>query len=408
MSAYACEPDKGSEPEVGWKWMSQMAEDHEVIVLTRANNRPVIEAYLDAHPGEASGVRFEYFDLGKRALRLKKRCNLFNWYYILWQYGARNEIKRLVQEQKVDLIHLVTFASFRYPVFLNNADAPVVWGPVGGAELAPWKLLVHRIKLTALFKESVRNVGTYLSSLLVARVDPTINTGGVALASTPGTRAILMSKGIHAELMPTIGVDRLNRPESESKRVSDGAIKFLYVGRLIYMKGVHFLLEALSDPRLSNVQLSIVGDGNERAWLERLAVKLSVDKQVSFVGHVPQHALADIYRQHDVLVVPSMYESGGLTVLEAFAHKLPAIVTEVGGLEMSVDDQCGIRVPVTRGREFVEVLADAMVFYEKNPEMVKCHGERGFLKLIEKYSWKSKKEVMNRCYEQVARSAHGI
>jgi len=50
VSAYACEPGKGSEPEVGWQWVHQIARFHEVWVITRANNRLQIEESLYKAP----------------------------------------------------------------------------------------------------------------------------------------------------------------------------------------------------------------------------------------------------------------------------------------------------------------------------------------------------------------------
>ena len=47
ISAYACEPDKGSEPGVGWNWAKQISRFHEVWVITRKNNRPSIEKELE-------------------------------------------------------------------------------------------------------------------------------------------------------------------------------------------------------------------------------------------------------------------------------------------------------------------------------------------------------------------------
>ena len=56
VSAYACEPAKGSEPGVGWRIAREMARYHEVWVLTRTNNRPSIAAALDRDP--IPGLRF--------------------------------------------------------------------------------------------------------------------------------------------------------------------------------------------------------------------------------------------------------------------------------------------------------------------------------------------------------------
>ena len=61
LSAYACEPVKGSEPGVGWNWVRQLSQFAEVWVLTRANNRNSIEAAIAEHP--LPHVHFVYYDL---------------------------------------------------------------------------------------------------------------------------------------------------------------------------------------------------------------------------------------------------------------------------------------------------------------------------------------------------------
>ena len=50
LSAYACEPNKGSEPGTGWNWLKQIARFNEIWVITRANNRESIESALENEP----------------------------------------------------------------------------------------------------------------------------------------------------------------------------------------------------------------------------------------------------------------------------------------------------------------------------------------------------------------------
>ena len=69
MSAYACEPNKGSEPGVGWNWAIQMANWNEVYVITRSNNKDVIEAYLKRNPVEH--LHFYYHDCSALKRKLK-------------------------------------------------------------------------------------------------------------------------------------------------------------------------------------------------------------------------------------------------------------------------------------------------------------------------------------------------
>ena len=144
MSAYACEPGKGSEPEVGWQWALQMARFHDVTVLTRTNNRASIEAALTALQGKQPLPQFVFHDRGRMLLSLKSRFKLVQLYYVLWQRSAQALAARLHQAQRFDLMHHVTFAAFRYTTAIWGHGVPTVWGPVGGMEASPGKLLPWR------------------------------------------------------------------------------------------------------------------------------------------------------------------------------------------------------------------------------------------------------------------------
>src|SRR5205814_8825033 len=85
ISAYACEPGKGSEPEVGWQWALQMARFHDVTVLTRSNNRASIEAGLGGLPHGQPLPRVVYHDRPEVMLSLKRRLKSAQLYYLIWQ-----------------------------------------------------------------------------------------------------------------------------------------------------------------------------------------------------------------------------------------------------------------------------------------------------------------------------------
>src|ERR1700744_357722 len=92
ISAYACEPHKGSEPEVGWQWAMQMARYHEVTVLTRENNRAAIEKEVAALAGKQPMPEFIYHDEGRGLLWLKRRFKAVRLYYAFWQVSAAHII----------------------------------------------------------------------------------------------------------------------------------------------------------------------------------------------------------------------------------------------------------------------------------------------------------------------------
>ena len=69
ISAYGCEPDKGSEPGAGWNWAVEVAKRHKVTVLTRANNRCSIEKELQVNP--RPNMSFIYYDLPESIKKYK-------------------------------------------------------------------------------------------------------------------------------------------------------------------------------------------------------------------------------------------------------------------------------------------------------------------------------------------------
>jgi glycosyltransferase involved in cell wall biosynthesis len=126
---------------------------------------------------------------------------------------------------------------------------------------------------------------------------------------------------------------------------------FLFVGRLERLKGVQVLLEAFRGYR--DADLLIVGDGNQRAELERQAAGLD---HVRFLGRAHPSELPPLYAGAIALLVPSIgYEVFGIVILEGFAQRTPAIVHDLGALPEVVREADGGLVYRTPG-ELVEML----------------------------------------------------
>src|SRR5215469_2694859 len=128
LSAFACEPEKGSEPEVGWQWALQMARFHDVTVLTQSKNRAGIEKALQALKGSQPEPRFVYYDLPKWLQQLRKYPIGLRLYYVFWQKWARAAVQLLHEQNPFDLFHHVTFAAFRYPTAIWGHGVPCIWG----------------------------------------------------------------------------------------------------------------------------------------------------------------------------------------------------------------------------------------------------------------------------------------
>src|SRR5215471_3139972 len=139
LSAYECEPGKGSEPEVGWLWATELAAaGHEVWVITRETNREAISGELARRP--RARLHFEYFDLPTWARRWKSGGRRIHFYYALWQWGAYRRARKLVAKVRFDCVQHVTFVGLRAPSFMGLLRLPFLLGPVSGGESVPARL----------------------------------------------------------------------------------------------------------------------------------------------------------------------------------------------------------------------------------------------------------------------------
>jgi hypothetical protein len=164
----------------------------------------------------------------------------------------------------------------------------------------------------------------------------------------PDARVVLAPHGL-SDWAAVAEVAELGRPGSATPApVAAEAIRFLFVGRLESRKGVDVLLRAALEVlrRLPHARLDIVGDDRiERAegGTYRTAFLGSpearyVQGRIIFHGRVEEGALRRFYRNCDVLVVPSRYESFGLVYLEGMMFGKPVIGGRAGGGPEVIDE----------------------------------------------------------------------
>lgn len=167
------------------------------------------------------------------------------------------------------------------------------------------------------------------------------------------------------------------------KRKTTEALKILCVARLIRRKGIHYLIKALGKLKKYNFILNIIGEGNEKENLKKLANNLGISKKVNFLGLIPHNQIVKYYQQSDVFVLPSLNEGMSNTILEAMSCGLPIITTEVGGAKELVTENNGF---IIKPKSIFQ-LKKMILKYLKNPKLIKIHGQNS-RKIAKKMSWK--------------------
>jgi glycosyltransferase involved in cell wall biosynthesis len=391
MSAYACEPGRGSEPGVGWHWALQAARFHNVWVVTRANNSTAIEAELARNP--VPNLRFVYHDLPRWGRFWKKGHRGIHLYYLLWQLTAVTLGRRLHRDIGFDVAHHVTFGSFRSPSFLAALPVPYVWGPVGGGECAP-RRFYRTFGAASIAKQLLRDLSNAL-----ARVDPlaraTARRARVILVASPATAGALPSKDrARTRLMPADGRTCSAAPAAPPSDV----LRVLFVGNLLYWKGVHLAIAAIARCTRSVSFTIVPGETNERVRLDRLVQQLGIGDRVRFVDALTHPEALAQYDEHDVFLFPSLQDSGGGAVLEAMAAGLPVVCLDLGGPAVSVTPETGIRVPARNPAQAVRALAAGLDTLAADPALRRRMGDAGRRRVAEDYSWDRKGELMRELY----------
>lgn len=400
VSAYACRPGEGSEPGVGWNIVRELVEYHDIWILTRENNRPVIETELTKNP--LPGLQFIYCELPGWVQKLNGKQRLVYLHYYLWQVVAYLVARKLHKKLGFNIVHHVTYVRYSSPSFLSLLPIPFIWGPVGGGESAPkafWKDFCLQGKAYEIFRNLARRLG---------ELDPfvrlTAKKSILARGTTEDTAERLRKLG--AKNVQTLSQLGLSEEEiaqlAKYVQSETSVVRFISVGRLLHWKGFHLGLRAFAQADLPDLaEYWIVGDGPERSRLEKLAKTLGVRNKVKFWERLSRKETLKKLGESLALVHPSLHESGGLVCLEAMAAGLPVICLDLGGPAIQVTEETGFKIPAHTPEQTVRELAQAMACLARDSEQRMRMGQAAQKRVREDFSWSNKIRFLAILYEKL-------
>jgi glycosyltransferase involved in cell wall biosynthesis len=208
---------------------------------------------------------------------------------------------------------------------------------------------------------------------------------------------VCVSEGLMQEVAATSGIEvkagnlsviengvaiAENNATPQRHFMGTGTFKFIFVGSLIKLKGVHELLDAFS--KIQNIKkhqdysLTFIGDGVEKVALEEM-VRTKAIKNVSFLGAIENKKVMEILAEHDCLVLPSYQEGFGRVIIEMLSLGKPVISTKSGGPEFILNAQTGLIVPPKDVEALVSAMADVCARYDSyNPIEIKKYVNQNY------------------------------
>ncbi|MGI6502371.1 MAG: GT4 family glycosyltransferase PelF [Candidatus Methanoculleus thermohydrogenotrophicum] len=258
------------------------------------------------------GLPEENYEKGFYIHRLPRTKIRFAGAFIFWA-----DIVRVIQKIGPDIVHAQSLG-IGVPALLskNLLKIPyVVWGQGSDVYLPDWFT-----KLTS--KTIIKNANS-----VIALTEDMKR----AMQAIYNRDITIVPNGI--DLKEYISELPVQNVEGAEKRI-------LFVGRLHPVKGIQYLLGAMSivHRELPEAKLILVGDGEEREHLETLTDNLGIRECVEFAGRVPHERVKDYMNQAEVFVLSSLSEGFPVTILEAMACGLPIVATRVGGIPDIIED----------------------------------------------------------------------
>jgi glycogen(starch) synthase len=261
----------------------------------------------------------------------------------------------IVTNQKGEAEHALNFQLLRCPgagrliSAYRSARAVILQGP---AMRLGWPLLWMRHSAVMVHHMALKDSGNPAIRWFRAKLARRVHHAAVS-------RALARSLPWPVEaILPNPYDDCLFRMDAKRDRTHD----ILFVGRLIPEKGAQILLKAVAllRQRGSNCAVTLVGTGPQRDALEKFIANRRLENQVRLSGQVTGQALAGLFQQHRILVVPSLQPEGfGLVALEAIACGCAVVGSNLGGLPEAIEP-CGTTVPPGDEVALAERLGDLL------------------------------------------------
>ena len=186
-------------------------------------------------------------------------------------------------------------------------------------------------------------------------------------------------------------------PDPESFRV-------VTVGNLIAWKGVEFGLRAFAalHSKCPRAEYWLIGEGPEKQRLRQLAEELGVAFRVRFLGRLARPLALAKLAACDVLLLPSLHDSGSCVCTEAMALGKPVVCLDVGGPALQVTTETGFAIPAESPGPAVNGLAEALETLARDPELARRLGENGRARVRETLNWDAKGLEFSAIYRRAA------
>jgi glycosyltransferase involved in cell wall biosynthesis len=293
---------------------------------------------------------------------------------IEWSFVGWNAVARMHKRDRFDVVEAgetmvlkaLTLGK-KPPLVVRGHGNRLALKRSGEESIGSGDLMARRIQVAAIRKAAAVTAVSSFQAREIAR-DSQIKEDHISVIPNPISESLLQ--------------DALSQTRTEPQ-----SPVVLYTGRIEHRKGTLDLLQSIPAvaSTFPDVKYLVVGGRHnsiDDKTLNETLNRPGVGEHTELVGHVQWQQLADWYRRASVFVMPSLYETFGISVIEAMAFGLPVVATNVGGLpEVVQDGVTGILVPP----KDPNALADAVIRLLRDSDLRRRMGDAGRERVLKEF-----------------------
>lgn len=397
LSAFACNPTKGSESGYGWNWANGLAtKGYQVHCITRE-----VEKYDIIAITPLSNVTFHFLRLpfGLEELYGKSQALMYV-YYLLWQYLAYRMAKKLHKSHSFSLAHHVTWGSVQLGSFLYKLPIPFIFGPAGGGQCAP--LAFKKYFRNGWAAEIKRNKVSNLLLKFNPAAKSMYATAKTIWVSNPDTEQLVKKNGAkNVQTMLDAALPHSFFPDLfTEKKMQNNKLNLLWVGRLMPRKGILLILDVMNTLKDNKqITLTVVGDGEQKDIFLQTIKSLGLESTVFWKGKVPYQQIKEFYNNHEAFFITSLRDSGPSQLIEAMAYGLPVITLNIHGQAFIVNEETGFRCACKTPEEAIINLKLSILKLYNYPQLLTKMSNAAYQFAL-KQTWENKiNEAIEKSYK---------
>ena len=409
INAYACSPNMGSEPGMSWNWCSHLAKYCELFIITEGEFREKIETVVPTLP-QGNNMHFYYNPVPEK---VRQMCwNQGDWrfyrYYKRWQKKTAEIAEEICKKENIDILHQLNMIGFREPGYLwqisKKMGIPFVWGPIGGLKQFPLEY-AHGAGVKMQFFNFIKNKINSWQIAHDGRVSAALHQASLLISSIPDSyNAIKKYHNLESVVIPETGCFPNDFKDNLHSRFTGSELKIIWVGKFDFRKRLDLALKSIAEvcSKGTRVCLDIYGSGTDKQVLasKKLAVDLGVQDCVNFMGGRSHDEVVSAMKFADLFLFTSVSEDTSTVVLEAVSYGLPVLCFDACGMSTVINEDVGIKIPLTNPEQSVKDFANAIRTLYNNRSLLQTMSKNCYKRACE-LSWDNKAKLVLAMYENV-------